>query len=95
MGQTWKSDGVQQIEDALAQLDGNGQALVEKFRWLLKTWNTDDDRCFEDFDPNGPYGDDYQNEDEDCEHPGAVLSDSDEPETWYCPDCGETFIHDS
>jgi hypothetical protein len=27
-----------------------------------------------------------------CEHPCAALSDSEEPETWYCPDCGDTFL---
>lgn len=29
----------------------------------------------------------------DCDHPQACLSDdSFKPETWYCPDCSETFI---
>ncbi len=29
---------------------------------------------------------------EECEHSNAVLSDDNEPETWYCPDCGENFV---
>ena len=50
--------------------------------------------------PDREIDDDDEDEDEDdddacdrdCEHPGAALSDdSCEPETGYCPDCGETF----
>jgi len=29
------------------------------FEWLRKVWNTTDDRCYEEFDPDRPYGDDY------------------------------------
>jgi len=37
---------------------------------------------------------DFEDEDdeEECEHPNAVLSDSNPPATWHCPDCGENFI---
>lgn len=31
-------------------------------------------------------------EEEECEHPNAVLSDDEEPATYHCPDCGEDFI---
>lgn len=31
-------------------------------------------------------------EDEECEHGNAVLSDDNEPATYHCPDCGENFI---
>lgn len=31
-------------------------------------------------------------EEEECEHDNAVLSDPEPPATYYCPDCGETFI---
>jgi hypothetical protein len=29
----------------------------------------------------------------DCKHPNAVKSDPEPPATWYCPDCGEYFLH--
>jgi hypothetical protein len=36
----------------------------------------------------------YEDEDDECEHNGAILSDdTEQPETWYCPYCGETFIY--
>ncbi len=41
-----------------------------------------------------PYCDDggMDAQGEECEHDNAVLSDPEPPATYYCPDCGETFI---
>ena len=77
--------------------------LLEQFEWLLKVWNTDDDRGFEDFDPAKPYGANYVPEDDDdgnaeftcsnCGHTNLELefwpSDGN-PEPHACPKCGST-----
>lgn len=37
--------------------------LLDRFKWLLKVWNTHDDRLYEEFDPTKPYGADYKSDD--------------------------------
>jgi hypothetical protein len=56
---------VERVLDAVLETE-ESRILIEQFQWLLKVWNTNDDRCFEDFDPDKPYGARYDpDEDED------------------------------
>lgn len=57
---TNKFDVVDDIRRILENCGEVGRGMAERFNWLLKVWNTDDDRSFEDFDPTKPYGDDYR-----------------------------------
>ncbi len=58
MTQTDKFDAATAIERVLDAVldDAASRVLRDQFQWLLKVWNTDDDRCYEDFDPTKPYG---------------------------------------
>lgn len=76
------------------------QADFEHGQWWLThkptgaQWSVNDEAdgfCFERVSDGDL--DDFLAEQDECQHPNAVLSDDDDPETWYCPDCSETFIH--
>jgi hypothetical protein len=49
---TDKHEVVRSVEAALER----SPKLLAQFRWLLKVWNTDDDRLYEEFDPTQAYG---------------------------------------
>ncbi len=60
---TDKHDIVRKVEQAIKA----DPVLTAQFDWLLKVWNTEDDRTFESFDPTRPYGAEYDPQDDpDC-----------------------------
>lgn len=53
---TSKFDVANAVRDRLK----DDPAMLEMVNRLLRVWNTDDDRSFEEFDPSKPHGADYK-----------------------------------
>jgi hypothetical protein len=90
----WLSDGV----DVMTMEDGDDDTTLHPGTiGFTMAWsdmmNNSEGETLEAYFPD--LDTEQEDDEEECEHPNAVLSDdTEDPETWYCPDCGETFIHD-